>query len=104
MLSKSLPTVSIRHSKIVEDYVAIKEIQSRYWQYLIESLISRVENDDQEFRLKTNEDSSFLKKMGKKYRAARSVYDSTFQSVAVDFLPYVNSLDFREPNIRNEIN
>ena len=58
-------------------------MQNRYWQYLIESLISRVEDEDQEFRLKTKKDSSFLKKMMKKnYRAARSVYDSTFQSAA----------------------
>ena len=42
LLSKNLPTISIRHSKIFENYNAVEEIQSRSWQYLIKSLISRV--------------------------------------------------------------
>lgn len=66
LLSKNRQTISIRHSKIVEDYVAPVAIQNKKWQYLIESLISRVEDDNQEFRLKTVTELSLLKKNGKK--------------------------------------
>ena len=57
LLSKNLPTISIRHSKIVEDYVAIEEIQNINWQYLIESLISRIEEENNDFRLKTKKEA-----------------------------------------------
>ena len=57
LLSKNLPTISIRHSKTVEDYVAIEEIQNINWQYLIESLISRVEEENNDFRLKTKKEA-----------------------------------------------
>ena len=62
LLSKDLPTISIKHSKIVEDYVAIEKIQNRIWQYLIKSLISRVEEVNNDFRLKTEKDLGLLKK------------------------------------------
>ena len=53
LLSRNLPIISISHSKIVGDCVAFEEISNRNWQYLIEFLISRVENDTYEFQLKT---------------------------------------------------
>ena len=98
LLLKNLPTVLIRDRKIVDDYIAIEEIQNRNWQYLIESLISRVEDENQEFRLKANKDSNLLKKKEKNCRVARCVYNSIYQSVADIFLLYVNSLDFDETN------
>ena len=66
LLSKGLPTISIKHSKIVEDYVAIEKIQNRIWQYLIKSLISRVEEENNDFRLKTKKDLGLLKQNRKK--------------------------------------
>ena len=81
LLSKNLPTISIRHSKIVENYVAIKEIQNRNCQYLIKSLISRVEEENNDFILKTIKDSGLLKKIEKNYRLAICVYDSIYISL-----------------------
>ena len=65
LLSKNVATLSIRHSKIVEDYVAIEEIQNRNFQHLIESLICRVENNTYKFQVKTIKEPSLLRKMEK---------------------------------------
>ena len=48
---KDLPAVSIRHSKISKDRVTLEEIQNRNWQYLIESLMEKVEIGDENFRI-----------------------------------------------------
>ena len=38
-------TVLVRHSKIVRNEIVMKEMQSRDWQYLVESVIQLVEGD-----------------------------------------------------------
>ena len=38
-------TVLVRHSKIVRNEIVMKELQSRDWQYLVESVIQLVEGD-----------------------------------------------------------
>ena len=62
LLSKNVATLSI---KIVEDYVAIEEIQNRNFEYLTESLICRVENNTYKFQVKTIKEPSLLRKMEK---------------------------------------
>ena len=37
LLFRSLPTVPLRRSKIVENEIVLKEVQNRDWQYLVES-------------------------------------------------------------------
>ena len=41
----NLPTVPVRHSKIVENEIVLKEAQNSDWQCLVESVIKPVEND-----------------------------------------------------------
>ena len=65
-------------------------------------MISRVEEENNDFKLKTKKDSGLLKKIEKKYRVARRAYDSIYQSATDNFLPYVNSLDLDEINEFNE--
>ena len=42
-------TIPIRHSKINENEVAMKEVQSRDWQYLIESVITLVKYEKKDY-------------------------------------------------------
>ena len=79
-----------------------KKIQNRNWKYLIESSISRVEEENSDFRLKTKKGLGLLKKIEKNYREARRVYDSIYQSAADNYLPYVNSFDLDKINDLNE--
>ena len=79
-----------------------KKIQNRNWKYLIESSISRVEEENSDFRLKTKKGLGLLKKIEKNYREARRVYDSIYQSAADNYLSYVNSFDLDKINDLNE--
>ena len=79
-----------------------KKIQNRNWKYLIESSISRVEEENSDFRLKTKKGLGLLKKIEKNYREARRVYDSIYQSAADNYLSYVNSSDLDKINDLNE--
>ena len=45
LLFRSLPTVPVRHSKIAENEIVLKEVQNRDWQYLVESIIKLAKND-----------------------------------------------------------
>lgn len=80
----------------MEDYAAVEKIQNRNWQYLIELLIVRVEDDSREFQAKANKESTLLKKIKNNSRTSRRVYDSTYQFIADNVLPYLNSLNFDE--------
>ena len=40
----NLLTVPVRHSKIAENEIVLKEAQNSDWQYLVESVIKPVEN------------------------------------------------------------
>ena len=79
-----------------------KKIQNRNWKYLIESSISRVEEENSDFRLKTKKGLGLLKKIEKNYREARRVYDSIYQSAPDNYLSYVNSFDLDKINDLNE--
>ena len=65
LLSKNLSTISIRHTVKLLRIVAIEEIKNKNLQYLIESLISRVENVTSIYQVKTINESGLLKKMEK---------------------------------------
>ena len=45
LLFNGLNTVPVRHSKIPENEIIMKEVQNRYWQYLVESVMQLVERD-----------------------------------------------------------
>ena len=66
-LSNGLPTVSIRRSVISEDRVTLEEIQNKNWQYLIESLIEKVERGDYNFGVRPKKESRMIKSMEKNY-------------------------------------
>ena len=50
LLFNGLNTVAVRHSRINENKIVMDEIQSRDWQYLLESVIKLVKYDKTHFK------------------------------------------------------
>ena len=57
LLSRGLTTADVRHTKLSADEVVLEELQNRDWQYLIDSLIWKVEKDKDYYKVKTKKDS-----------------------------------------------
>ena len=57
LLSRGLTTADVRHTKLSADEVVLEELQNKDWQYLIDSLIWKVEKDKDYYKVKTKKDS-----------------------------------------------
>ena len=74
----------------------MERLQNRDWQYLIETLIYKVEKDQDYYKIKTVEDSEMIKNVEKNYRVLRRVYNEVYMSIAENFQLYINSLEQSE--------
>ena len=54
---KGFEPSSVIHTKLSTDEVVMEKLQNRDWQYLVESLIYKVEKDKDYYKIKTTEDS-----------------------------------------------
>ena len=70
----------------------MKEVQSRDWQYLIESVITLVEHDESELRPISKSEKKVIKSMKHNYKVARRVYNSIYSNIAEQFKIYLDSL------------
>ena len=86
----------IRHSKLSTGEIVMEELQTRNWQYLIESLIYQVEKDRDYYKIKTKRDSEIIASMEKDYKILRRVFDSILATIAENFQLYLNSLSEKE--------
>ena len=64
LISRDLPTVFIRHGRIASDMTVLEEVQNRKWQYLINSLIEKVERG-KSLKVKTTKESKLIAAMEK---------------------------------------
>ena len=62
----------IRHSRISEDKVDLREVQNRNWQYLINYLIEKVERVVNFLKIKTKNDSQLITAMEKRLSRAKA--------------------------------
>ena len=92
LLFNELITVSVRHSKINENKIVMKEIQNRDWQYLVELLIKLVEHDKSHLKLLPKAERKIIKRTKYYYRVAQRVYASTYAKMAEIFKINLNSL------------
>ena len=90
-LSRGLSPGEIRHSKRSAEEIVMEELQNRNWQYLIESLIYKVEKDRDYYKIKTKRDSDMIASMEKNYKMLRRVYDSIIATITENFQLYLNS-------------
>ena len=92
LLFNELITVSVRHPKINENKIAMKEIQNRDWQYLVELLIKLVEHDESHLKLLSKAERKIIKRTKYNYRVAQRVYASTYAKMAEIFKINLNFL------------
>ena len=68
------------HTKVSADEVVLENLQSRDWQYVVETIIEKAETDKDYFKIKTGEDSEMLKTMTKNYQILRRVHNDLYKT------------------------
>ena len=70
----------------------MKEVKSKDWKYLVESVIQLVEGDKNHLKPLFKSEKKTIKSMKHNYRVARRVHASTYANIAKQFHIYLNSL------------
>ena len=91
LISRGLSTAEIRHTKLTSDEIVMEKLQNRDWQYLIKSLIYKVEKDRDYYNIRITQDSEMIKDMEQNYRILRRVHDEVYSTIAENFQLYINS-------------
>ena len=92
LLFNELIIVSVRHLKISENKIVMKEIQNRDWQYLVELVIKLVEHNKSHLKLLSKAERKIIKRTIYNYRVARRLYASAYAKMAEIFKINLNSL------------
>ena len=89
----ALEPALIVHTKVSADEVVLENLQSRDWQYLIETIMERAETDKDYFKIKTTEGSDMLRTMTKNYKILRGVHNGLYKTVTENFKYYFENLN-----------
>ena len=92
LVYKGFDPSPIIHTKLSTDEVVMEKLQNRDWQYLIESLIYKVEKEKDYYKIKTTEDSEMIQDMSKNYRLLRRVHHNLYTTIAENFKLYLSTL------------
>ena len=92
LVYKGFDPSPIIHTKLSTDEVVIEKFQNRDWQYLIESLIHKVEKEKDYYKIKTTEDSEMIQDMSKSYRLLRRIHHNLYTKIAENFKLYLSTL------------
>ena len=92
LVYKGFDPSPIIYTKLSTDEVVMEKLQNRYWQYLIESLIYKVEKEKDYYKIKTTEDSEMIQDMSKNYRLLRRIHHDLYTTIAEDFQLYLSTL------------
>ena len=86
------------HTKVSADEVVLENLQSRDWQYLVETIIEKAENKKDYFKIKTGEDSEMLQTMTKNYKILRRVHNDLYKTVTENVKYYFDNLNETDSN------
>ena len=92
LVYKGFEPSPVIHTKLSTDKAVMEKLQNRDWQYLAESLIYKVEEDKDYYKIKTTEDSKIIQNMTKRYRLLRRVHHDMYTTLAEDFQYYLSVL------------
>ena len=92
LVYKGFDPSPIIHTKLSTDEVVMEKLQNRDWQYLIESLIYKVEKEKGYYKIKTTEDSEMIQDMSKNYRLLRRIHHDLYTTIAENFKLYLSTL------------
>ena len=70
----------------------MEKLQNRDWQYLIESLIYKVEKEKVYYKIKTTGDSEMIQDISKNYRLLRRIHHNLYTAIAENFRLYLSTL------------
>ena len=82
----------IIHTKLSTDEVVMEKLQDRDWQYLIESLIYKVEKEKDYYKIKTTENYEMIQDISKNYRLLRRIHHDLFTTIVENFKLYLSTL------------
>ena len=71
LVYKDFEPSPVIHTKLSTNEAVMEKLQNRDWQYLVESLIYKVEKGKDYYKIKTTEDSEMIQDMTKNYRLLR---------------------------------
>ena len=92
LVYKGFDPSPVIHTKLSTDEVVIEKLQNRDRQYLIESLIYKVEKNKDYYKIKTTEDSEMIQDMTKNYRLLTRVHHDMYTTIAENFQYYLGTL------------
>ena len=92
LVYKGFDPLPIIHTKLSADEVVMEKLRNRDWQYLIESLIYKVEKEKDYYKIKTTEDYEMIQDMSKNYRLLRRIHHDLYTTIAENFKLYLSTL------------
>ena len=92
LVCKCFEPSPIIDTKLSTDEVVMEKLQNKDWQYLIESLIYKVEKEKDYYKIKTTEDSEMIQDMSKNYRLLRRIHHGLYTTIAENFILYLSTL------------
>ena len=92
LVYKGFEPSPVIHTKLSTDEAVMEKLQSRDWQYLVESLIYKVKKDKDYYKIKTTENSKIIQSMIKNYRLLRRVHHDMYTTIAENFKYYLSTL------------
>ena len=96
LVYKDFEPSPIIHTKLSTDEVVMEKLQNRGWQYLIESLIYKVEKEKDYYKIKTTHDSEMIQDTSKNYRFLRRIRYDLYTTIAENFKLYLSALTHSE--------
>ena len=91
LVYKGFDLSPIIHTKLSTDEVVMQKLQNRDWQYLIGSLIYKVEKEKDYYKIKPTEDSEMIQDMSKNYRLLRRMHHDLYTAIAENFKLYLTT-------------
>ena len=92
LVYKGFEPSPVIHTKLSTDEAVMEKLQNRDWQYLVESLIYKLEKDKDYYKIKTTEDSEIIQDMTKNYRLFRRVHHDMYTTIVENFQYYLSTL------------
>ena len=90
LVYKGFEPSPVIHTKLSTDEAVMEKLQNRGWQYLVESLIYKVEKYKDYYKIKTTENSKMIQAMTKNYRLLRRVHHDMYTTIAENFISIIS--------------
>ena len=84
MISRNIPSVFVRPSKITENKIVLEELQNTSWQYFVDSVIIATERK-RDLKATKKKETEIVKDLENNYKILRRLYNSTYSNITGQF-------------------